>query len=496
MANCIILTGGTWNPDGWCKIKRHLGAYRVATALEEVGYSTFVLDYIEHFTSEEIIEVLSKHLGDDTLWVGFSSTFFWRQKEYTTVLTADDTLDEMYYAKYHDINKVIEFVKSKSKAKIVYGGSKSPYFCLDDVDKNIDYYVNGYADVSAINLTKFIDGKEELLDLTGKVVDSLKYPEPDVNNVPTNWEGRSVLPKEALPIELARGCIFKCKFCNYHLIGKKKGTYLRPFDHVKDEMIKNWELYGTESYYLTDDTFNDDNDKLETLHKVFTSLPFKPKFSCYLRLDLINKYPHQADLLTEMGLIGNFFGIETLQPESARAIGKGLHPSKVKDRLYWLHEKWKGKVNMEAGFILGLPYDTMQYFNDLLMWSMSDDNPLQSIHYYPLMLFHYKQEELKPYSSEFSLNPEIYGYQLDNVCKWNLPSQNLDYDKCLDISNKFNILRRPMNKMAGFYMLTGLNTGIELDDMYNLTQNKIEKKYDIPSLNNSKVQQYKGLIRL
>ena len=33
------------------------------------------------------------------------------------------------------------FVKFKSNAKILYGGAKAPYFTINDVDKNVDYYV-------------------------------------------------------------------------------------------------------------------------------------------------------------------------------------------------------------------------------------------------------------------------------------------------------------------------------------------------------------------
>ena len=297
---------------------------------------------------------------------------------------------------------------------------------------------------------------------------------------------------------MPRLCNFKCKFCDFPLTGKKKGTYLRDTSQIKEEIIKMWEIHGTDSYLFTDDTFNDDNDKLEDLHKVFTDLPFKPKFASYLRVDLINKFPHQADLLTEMGLIGTFFGLETLQPESARAIGKGLHPNKVKDRLYWLSEKWKNKVNIESGFIIGLPYDNFSYFNELITWSLEEDNPIQAIHFYPLMLFNYgKDSKLKKYVSEFSLNPEIYGYEFDdNIFVWNLPSQKLNYKTCLNIANKFTDLRSPMNKVAGFHMITSLNTGIQLNDLYQHTQEEIEQKYDIPTMNMTKIGEYKRLLGL
>jgi hypothetical protein len=505
LTNCIILSGGTWSPSEWGKIKRSLGPYRIASALEDEGYSSFVLEYVEELTADEIIKILSKHIGDETLWVGFSSTFFWAKRIVSNLnsVTVNNTPDQMYYDNdYSNVLKVIEYIKSNSKAKLIYGGAKVPFFL---VDKNIDYYVTGNADNSIIDVTNFIAGKVDKIEHTETyndhvIVDSLKYPEPDVKNVSTHWWNKeyNILPNEGLPIELARGCIFKCKFCNYPLLGKKKGTYLRDANQIKNEMIKIWESHGTESFYLTDDTFNDDNDKLDALHKIFTELPFKPKFSCYLRLDLINKYPHQADQLVDMGLIGNFFGIETIQPESAKAIGKGLHPNKVKDRLYWLREKWQGKVNSEAGFILGLPYDNLAYFNELLSWCMEDDNPLQSIHFYPLMLFHYKEKELRPYSSEFSLNPEIYGYEFNegNSAFWSLPSQKLNYRICQEISNKFTDLRNPLNKVAGFHMITTMNTGVSLEDIYTHTNDDLIEKYDIPAMNKDKIGQYKQMVGL
>ena len=62
-----------------------------------------------------------------------------------------------------------------------------------------------------------------------------------------------------LPLEVARGCIFKCNFCSFPLNGKGKGEAIRDFSYIRDELIENYELYGIEDYWLTDDTFNDDN---------------------------------------------------------------------------------------------------------------------------------------------------------------------------------------------------------------------------------------------
>jgi hypothetical protein len=497
MSQCIILTGGTYTHNSQPHIQRNLGAYRISSALEQEGYSTFVLDYIIHMSVDEIKLALSKHLSTETLWVGFSSTFFWTDNNNSFSQTDKQ---RMYYTSVDDIDSIIQFIKQNSTAKLIYGGGKAPYF---QADKNIDYYVIGYADTSIVELTKHIHyGKEiQFKEIDGiKIVESSNFDEPKMNNIKTSWKDQYVIHKEGLPLELARGCIFKCKFCSYPLLGKKKGTYLRDPSEIKDEMIQNWELYGTESYYMTDDTFNDDNDKIDSLHKIFTELPFKLKFSAYLRVDLINKYPHQATLLKEMGLIGTYFGLETMQPDSAKSIGKGLHPSKVKDRLYWLDVEWKNSVNIGAGFILGLPHDTEYYFEELISWCMQDNNPLQHIAFYPLFLFPRKPgHNLAAYTSEFSLKPEIYGYEFNDTgdwMNWNLPEQNLSFKKCGIIADHFNNIISPRNKVAEFQMITNLNIGIELQDLYDLTLYEIQQKYDIPKMNSIRINEYKHLIGL
>jgi hypothetical protein len=499
MADCIVLTGGTWTPDQFPKVQRSLGPYRLASSLKDAGYTTAVIDYIVNLSVDEIINALKKELTPDTLWVGFSSTFFWANDN----VYNRSQIERMYWTDYADVEKIIKFVRENSNAKIVYGGAKAPFSL---VDKNIDYYVVGYADNSTVELTNHLKYGHPLVDIqpkeidgvTSYILDSNKYEEPKMDSISTYWwdKKHNILPNEGLPIELARGCIFKCKFCTYPLLGKKKGTYLRDPECIKDELIKMWESSGTTSYYFTDDTFNDDNDKIEALHKIFTSLPFKPKFSAYLRMDLINRYPHQADMLTDMGLIGTYFGIESLQADSAKCIGKGLHPNKVKDRLYWLREKWTNKVNIGAGFILGLPYDTMEYFNELYSWCSESDNPLQQISFYPLYLFNrQKGSRLDAYTSEFSLNPEIYGYEFpkDNI-SWELKSQKLNYHLCGEIAAMFSHQISVKNKFAEFQMITALNTGIELEDLYNLTEVEIFQKYDIPRMNKIKLDTYKELI--
>lgn len=512
MANCIILSGGTWNKDDWSKLQRSVGPYRIASALEDAGYTTFVFDYIINFTLEEIKQVLDQHLGDDTVWVGFSSTFFWFPDYGKTHGNGDILkLKEMWWIHEDKVSELLAYLKSKN-VKLVYGGTKAEFFLGQE--SAIDYYVMGLADTAVIALTDSIKHndpallpyKEEHINNDGSVswyIDCRHYPEPQMNQIRTHWwkPHFNILPREAISIELARGCIFKCKFCTYPLLGKKKGTYLRDAMEIRDDLLRNYEAYGTTDYFITDDTVNDDTDKLIALRDAFATLPFKPRLTGFFRLDLINRWPEQAQILLDMGVVGVFFGIETLHPESAKSIGKGLHPDKVKKCLNWLaHDVWKGKVNIGGGIILGLPHDTMEYFEELREWAMDPMCPMHHIQFYPLHLNRVKDTDRRGmYVSEFNLHPDIYGYEFpgdDNYMLWQLPQQELSYTLTNQIAKEFNKQRSFTNKVAGFEMPKWLNLGIPIEDLYAMSSADIAVKYNIPALNQARLAEYKQLLGL
>lgn len=498
MADIIILSGTEYRHEHLARVQRGLGAYRIASELQKHGYDAVVIDYIQYMSTEEIINAISKVLTKDTLWLGYSSSFFIMRKVDSSPLSP---IEKMYQSTpYRQITKIYDYVKSNSKAKIVFGGS---FALISQADPEVDYYVTGYGDVSTVDLTNYLAGKKDKLEhceenyIDGKkcyVIDSGKYPEPLMNSLQTSWHDKNVnlLPGESVPLEFARGCIFKCKFCSYPLLGKKKGTYIRDMQEVRDEILELWETKGTDSYYITDDTFNDDNDKMEQFHKLFTSLPFKPKFTAFLRLDLIDRFPHQADLLLDAGLVGNFFGIETLNHKSAKAIGKGLHPERVKERLHWVRDKWKGKVNIGTAFIFGLPYDDEKYFQELWDYVHSPDYPAQNTSFNALFMTD-KTKSNYPYQSEFSMNPEIYGYTFD-ANGWVHKEQGLDFKMCTEIANKFHESLMPTTYIADFQMISYLSLGVSVEDMINYNQFDLLKHYDIAKLNNDKITQYKKMI--
>ena len=79
-----------------------------------------------------------------------------------------------------------------------------------------------------------------------------------------------------------------------------------------------------------DETTNDSMEKVEYLHDVISNLPFKIRWGGYARVDLYYSNPEMAAIMQETGLMSHFFGIETFNKKSGEAIGKGMHPDKVK----------------------------------------------------------------------------------------------------------------------------------------------------------------------
>ena len=76
---------------------------------------------------------------------------------------------------------------------------------------------------------------------------------------------------QPLPLEVSRGCIFKCAFCSHPFLGKKSYDYIRSPESLAKEIKRNYELFKTTRYspYLIknnkivneDDFFNlSDND--------------------------------------------------------------------------------------------------------------------------------------------------------------------------------------------------------------------------------------------
>jgi radical SAM superfamily enzyme YgiQ (UPF0313 family) len=470
---------------------RGLGAYRIATEIRKAGYTCQVIEHFTEFSEVEMKKIMSSFIGEDTLIVGFSSTFFMYIDEklnvFQQIVTGRETkkpgklLDTLNYP-YHWEKMQIWFQEMKKlnpKLKIVFGGSKSQY-----LNAICDAYAIGYADQSIINYMKFLEGKNPFFQFKKINENQILFNGDtsifDFTKSTVEWhETDHLMHGEAVPIEIARGCIFKCKFCSYPLNGKKKLDYIKDEKVLRDEFLKNYYEHGITRYMYADDTHNDTIEKLQMMHRIVTSLPFELEYTSYLRLDLIHAHKETASLLRESGLRSTMFGIESLNYKSARSIGKGLHPEKVKETLYWLKEDvWKNEVAISASFIVGLPHDTPETVTEWSKWLLDSTCPIDTFYMTGLRLKPTTNSlDTKLWNSEFDSNAEKYGYIVeDDGYTW----RNTHYTHATAEWHANQITNTAVAadrfRCAGFPLFALSNSGFKISEMMGSDSNSIFDK--------------------
>lgn len=395
-----------------------IGAYKCAHILRENGYSVLVVDHLHSFKIEEFKQVIDLSVGPDTKCVGFSSTFFNTIDEPTedkpTEFRWIVNLNSHVFPqgrKYED--EAIAYIKQVNpNCKILAGGVKAHQ---NIENRNMDYAILGYGETSILNLANHLCKNEPLgygarKNLWGvTVIDNALAKDYDFGNSEFRWEDTDVIGHKVLPLEISRGCIFRCRFCSYPLIGKKENDYIRSAESLRKEMQDNYDRFGVEYYYVLDDTFNDNEAKLDRILEAVKKLTFQPKFWAYVRLDLLTKRK-DIDKLYDIGIRAMFLGIETIHPEAARAIKKGGKKSNHIDMIRAIREKYKNKINMHGAFIIGLPGESLDDVQTTFDRLMSEDIPLHTFRWAGLVLH---RPSAVVWSSEFGRDYEKWGYTVE-----------------------------------------------------------------------------------
>jgi radical SAM superfamily enzyme YgiQ (UPF0313 family) len=435
-------------------IYKAIGAYKIANTLRQQGYSCLVVDHLHAFSLDEIKQVIDKSVSINTLFVGFSTTFF--NSTVNSVnndgsLTYSSILSGMMPQGIDFENQVINYIKSKNyNCKIIVGGTKAH---ANINDKNVDYSIIGYGEVSILSVANHLKSNTPIpnsyKNLHGvTIVDNRKNEGYDFVNSKFEWEDLDVGNAKVLPLEIARGCIFKCKFCSYPLNGKQNLDFIREGDILYEEMQSSYDRYSISNFYILDDTFNDSIYKLDILQSTVKRLTFQPKFWAYTRLDLIAQNNGLIDKLYDIGLRGIYFGIETLNKRTGLIIGKGFDRAKQISTIRQIRERYGNQVTMHGSFILGLPEENIgsmrQTFNQL----MDESIPLHTFIFHGLSL--YKNESV-PFNSELGKNFKYYGYSEINTNpnspKINWQNAYLDHNIANELANEFNTSAQNSNRL-------------------------------------------------
>jgi hypothetical protein len=332
-------------------VVRGTGAHRIASHLRQCGYQVEVVDFCLRWSPDQLLQLCKNLIGAKTFFLGVGSNLF----------TMDSKL----------LVFLAEFRKRWPDIKLILGGNN---LLSQDVSQ-FDYLVEGYAEEAMPVLLDWIQGRRSdppvFSDISPDVplIDAVKnygqYSTTDlsINYLPSDF----VRAEEALSIETGRGCVFKCAFCTYPLLGKKKFDYMRDPDTIVAELERNHKEWGAKLYIISEDTFNDRIEKLEILAEAIDGLSFQPQFVTYARADLIFARPESMGLLKRIGIRGVHFGIETFTRAAGQLIGKGADPQRLMDDL----STWKQlmpEVQTHCSMIMGLPGDDPELHQGYRDW--------------------------------------------------------------------------------------------------------------------------------
>lgn len=447
-------------------LQRAIGPYQLASYLRKNGFSVQVIDFTDKFLPGELDTFLEKFVGKNTKVIGVSSTFYQREVIDSAGYKRGDIGNLPDYLQ----NSLCKIKKQNPHVKLAVGGGNSDKFLESDF---FDIIVHGYSENAFL---EYLTTKKIFPRYKNKIIINGDEQKFDIENLEHTWASNDcVLPGETLPIEISRGCIFKCKFCAYPLNGKHKLDYLRNPKLIVDEIKNNYEKYNVTNYFFGDDTFNDSTYKLEQLHKEITKLPFKINFTTYLRLDLLQAHREQLNLLKEMGLKSAFFGIESLNEKTSRFIGKGMNPNKVKEFLLELkNEIWRDDISMICTFIVGLPFEDINSTDQSFEWIKSSG--INSA-WTPLTI-----NPNARYKSDIAINYKKYGYVITDEQKGTWYNNIMTSEDAAIAANRYMSYTYTNNCLSSWILFTLLSYQLDSIDylqktsIASLDKNKYHKR--------------------
>ena len=405
------------------------GAYKIAQSLRHAGYKVKVINNLFWTLQNDydgLMDLMHKIVSSQTKVIGFSTTFLSAiddndsnplvdnsknfGKQLFGALDFDKGSTESSYRIKPEMLRFLRNLKeSFNETKLIMGGESTAAQIMWKLCDDIEYWIRGMADASILKFMREIDTIPPGIWAYDTKAVTHDFRNDSVTYIPED----AVLENEPLTLELSRGCRFKCKFCSYPMLGRspKDETYLKSELAILRELEHNRDNFGTEIYTMLCDTFNESTEKLLTVQRAIQQAKINIRFFSYLRIDLIHKFPDQINILRDMGVAGAHFGIESLNHESAKAIGKGLQTDKILETLEACKRSWGTDTIIHSGFIVGLPHDTQESVSDWVGMLERNETPLTSWALTALYMQSADRSDPHVYSSTFDLEAEKWGYE-------------------------------------------------------------------------------------
>jgi|WetSurMetagenome_2_1015567.scaffolds.fasta_scaffold68378_1 radical SAM superfamily enzyme YgiQ (UPF0313 family) len=184
---------------------------------------------------------------------------------------------------------------------------------------------------------------------------------PDLYNQPIPMIHRDYLKKFVISnfgtIDCSRGCPFNCSFCTIINVQGREMRVRSP-ELLAQTLRENYRRYRINWYFFTDDNFARNTcwrDIFNMLARLREEEGIPIKFMMQVDTQS-HKIPEFVSLASRAGCTQVFIGMESINPDNLKAVGKTQNH--VKDYRNLIEVWHKVKIATHVAYIFGFPYDT------------------------------------------------------------------------------------------------------------------------------------------
>ncbi|HEX8698544.1 MAG TPA: radical SAM protein [Myxococcaceae bacterium] len=262
-----------------------------------------------------------------------------------------------YLHSYYEHTKVLSTLFRQRGMVTVAGGRHAGHFA-DDVAQYFDAVITGEPESNVPALIQDFEKKElkkrySLPSLGPAAIQPYRYDLIDFTKNKVRLAG----------IEASRGCPFTCNFCV--LTGHEKYRY-RPIpvviEEIRTKMTWNKNFFGAMDnvFIFLDNNLGGSPKYLRELCEAL--IPLKKIWGCALTFNIL-KDESLVKLMAQAGCRYIYTGMESLNPESLKAMNKGQNKLSEVDAV--IRRTFAAGIVLSFGLIVGSDGDTNEYLEKL-----------------------------------------------------------------------------------------------------------------------------------
>ena len=267
---------------------------------------------------------------------------------------------------YYEVVSLVEKIRKNSpQTPVIVGG---PYVTtiMEDIFDGLDinYAVYGEGEITFSEFIYFLK-KERSIDIINGII----YKNEE-NVIVKNPSRKQIKKLDSIPfpaydlfkmnkypmhrITTTRGCPFKCVFCNSSSIWDWKWRK-RSVENIVEEIQYLLKNYGKKVFFLNDNTFNVDLERIELFCNTLIEKKIKILWSTPVKVEIITQ--EVAILMKKAGCYNVGIGIESANNEILKNIRKNTTIEEI-DKGISIFKK--AGIEVLGQFVIGSPGETLE----------------------------------------------------------------------------------------------------------------------------------------